>query len=147
MSKTGQGGVYFAKAIKEISKEIVDKLSNDSLSAKEFEEILNTTVSEMNKELINSEDSNDSLTFASYNIMLMCMAHYVILESKVYNNYTEIPAPVLSDRASILAYFNNVVQTKLQAGRVSKNTKAIKDNASKIKTLTPIISAKDKYKP
>ena len=145
MTNLGNGGKYFAKAIKTVSKEIVERLSDDSLSSQDFKEILNSTVLEMQKELVNKEDGNTELTFSAYNMVLMCMAHYVIMESNVYDKYKKIPDNVLEDRNNVLSYFNNVVQTKLQEGRATKNSTKIEKNAKIIKGFKKEVSKNSKH--
>jgi len=128
----GKGGKHFALALKEISKDIVARLENNTLKSEDLKEVLDSTVREMNLELINEEKEKSHLTFAAYNIALMCLAHYVILESKIYNKYKQIPDEVLLDRDRILSYFHTVVQTRIQEGRALKNQNKVKENTNKI---------------
>ena len=122
MSDTeNNSGKYIALAIKEISKSIIEKLNSNVMSSNDFKALIEDTIKQMNDELLKEDDIYTQLSLATYNVMLMCLSHYAVLESKVYNKYKDVPLEVLVNRQEVLTYFDSVVRSRLQEGITLKN--------------------------
>lgn len=143
MEEVGKGGKYFALAMKEVSKNIISRLNDNTLTSADFKEILDNTVKEMNVELATVGNGYTQLTIAAYNVALMCLAHYVILESKVYNDYENVPEDILADREKVLAYFTNVIQSKIQKKRALENRQKVEQNAVNIGAKNKVTAKKE----
>ena len=116
------GGEYLALALKSYSEEIIASMGDRGLLKQvDFKQILDNGVHKFFKELQRKEDVEPKITIAAFNIILLNLANYSIIERKIYDDYLKVPVSVHAERRRILDYLNHTILKQIPTNKDSEN--------------------------